>query len=103
MPHPRPRRAPRPIETDDHAELARLHHLWWRKWLRNAWIKSCRREMWRRVVLNSPPRGPWADDPALTAAISHEYVAQGAIPPPGLPERMYPPGWTPPRRGRPQT
>ena len=96
MPRPRPRRAPREAE-DDPAELARLRHLWWTRWRRNAWLRACRREMWRRVVLNSPPRGPWEADSALTDRISHEFVAQGAVPPPGLPEEMYPPGWARPR------
>jgi len=93
MPHPRPRRAPREAEDDDPAERARLHHLWWTRWRRNAWLYACRREMWRRVRLDSPPNGPWVAVPGLSAAISHEYVEQGAVPPPGLPDDWYPPGW----------
>lgn len=94
MPHPRPRRAPRPTEAeDDPAELARLRHQLWTRWRRNAWLRACLREMWRRVRLISPPNGPWTADYALAHRISHEFIAQGAVPPPGLQAAMYPDGW----------
>ncbi|HEV2081984.1 MAG TPA: hypothetical protein VGR32_05940 [Brevundimonas sp.] len=90
MPRPRSARAPREA-TEDRAELARAHHLWWTKWRRHVWLKACVREMWRRVC-QAAPDGPWVADPDLTARISRRFIAEGAVPPPGLREAMYPPG-----------
>ncbi|WP_125256446.1 hypothetical protein [Brevundimonas fluminis] len=96
MPHPRPPRAPRVAEDDDPAEHARLMHELRTRVRAIDWLLECRREMWRRVRLDSPPNGPWVAAPGLVDRISRERVAAGEAPPPGLPPEMYPPGWTAP-------
>jgi hypothetical protein len=96
MPHPRPRRAARPSDAPlspaERRELRALEIENARRAASNAWIGACKTEMLRRAQ-QACPRGPWQVDYDLIDRISHDYIAQGRIPPPGMRSGLYPPGW----------